>query len=288
MSNTHSIVTEILETFSDWRPQMYFKSSLTALSHAMEDQVLANKQKPLIIATFQKEKFYAQEAHRYEKIAKLSDQVYVLAVPESKFRHDSDVYEKVAFNHDDALAQEWHLIIITQDYANSLICREKILSPSEEEDEEMVKLDNNRRFEGIWTSERLITQKAAELLLNRIKEYRPELTDKITNAIDSYCQPVLSKKTKSNKKVSHPNLQINTGPFVQRLIAYLQAGQYKLMKANRFLMEKEKKERLLNSVSNAIRRSLNSEEILQVAVDKLGKGFGVCRCLIYRCQENDS
>jgi signal transduction histidine kinase len=145
-------------------------------------------------------------------------------------------------------------------------------------------MDNQRRFEGIWTCDRSVSQKVAELLLYRIKEYRPELTQKIESALKTYCSTSTSHRLKSVLKIA---LQTNPDPFVQRLIAYLQASQYKLMKANRFLMEKEKKERLLNSVSNAIRRSLNAEEILQVAVDKLGEGFGVCRCLIYRCQEND-
>ena len=282
MSNPNSLVIEILKTFPQWRPQMYFKSSLTALSHAMEDQVLAGEDQPLIIATFQKERFYRQEAHRYKKIARLSPQVYVLTAPETEFSNSSDLYEKIAFDSDDALAQEWHLVVIARNYANCLICREKIVPPSENKSK--VTMDNNRRFEGIWTCDRFVSKKAAELFLYRIKEYRPELEDKIASALQTYCSTSTSHRIKS---VLKSNLQTNPDPFVLRLIAYLQAGQYKLMKANRFLMEKEKKERLLNSISNAIRRSLNSEEILQVAVDKLGEGFGVCRCLIYRCQEDD-
>ena len=282
MSNPNSIVTEILQSFSHWRPQMYFKSSLTALSHAMEDRFLAGEEQALIITTFQKERFYRQEAHRYKKIARLSPHVYILTSPETEFSNNSDVYEKIAFDDDDALAQEWHLVVIASNYANCLICREKIVAPLENKSQ--VTMDNHRRFEGIWTCEPSVSQKAAEILLNRIKEYRPELKDKVESAIELYCDSTTSW---TKKAISGSNLQTNPDPFVQRLISYLQAGQYKLMKANRFLMEKEKKERLLNSVSNAIRRSLDSEEILQVAVEQLGQGLGVCRCLIYRCQESD-
>lgn len=94
MSNQNSIITELLQFFPDRRLQMYFKSSLTALSHAMEDQVLAGNEEALIIASFQKEKFYRQEAHRYLRIGKKSRHVYVLAAPETEFKHNSDVYEK--------------------------------------------------------------------------------------------------------------------------------------------------------------------------------------------------
>lgn len=284
MSNPHSVVTELLTAFPKWRSQMYFKSSLTALSHAMEDQVLASDEQPLIIASFQKERFYRQEAHRYGRMGKQSPHVYVLAAPETEFSSISDVYEKVAFTEDDALSKEWHLVVIAKNYANCLICREKTHLPKTRASE--TAMDNSRRFEGIWTFDRQISQKAAEILLHRIASYRPELKKKINQALKLYCRKV-EKSQNSPQLALFDSPMINPDPFVQRLVTYLQAGQYKLIKANRFLSIKEKKERLLNSVTDAIRRSLNPQEILQVAVDKLGEGLGVCRCLIYRCQETD-
>lgn len=284
MSNPHSVVTELLTAFPQWRTQMYFKSSLTALSHAMEDQVLASNEQPLIIASFQKERFYRQEAHRYVRIGKLSPHVYVLAAPETDFSSVSDVYEKVAFTEDDGLSHEWHLVVIAKNYANCLICREKTHLAKTRASE--TAMDNSRRFEGIWTFDRQISQKAAEILLNRIANYRPELQKKINQALKLYCSEI-KKSSKSSQLALFDSPMINPDPFVQRLVTYLQAGQYKLIKANHFLSIKEKKERLLNSVTDAIRRSLNPQEILQVAVDKLGEGLGVCRCLIYRCQETD-
>ncbi len=284
MSNPNSVVTELLTAFPQWRTQMYFKSSLTALSHAMEDQVLASDEQPLIIASFQKERFYRQEAHRYQRIGKLSPHVYVLAAPETEFSSMSDVYEKVAFPQEDALSQEWHLVVIAKNYANCLICREKTHLPKTRVEE--TAMDNSRRFEGIWTFDRQVSQKAGAILLHRIPNYRPELKRKINRALKLYCPEVKNSPNSAQLPLFDSPI-VNPDPFVQRLVTYLQAGQYKLIKANRFLSVKEKKERLLNSVTSAIRRSLNPQEILQVAVDKLGEGLGVCRCLIYRCQETD-
>ncbi|MBF2056532.1 MAG: GAF domain-containing protein [Cyanobacterium sp. T60_A2020_053] len=285
MSNPNSVVTDLLKVFPQWRTQIYFKSSLTALSHAMEDQVLANTEEALIIACFQQEKFYRQEAHRYRRIGRISPHVYVLAAPETEFSNVSDVYEKVAFTPEDALSKEWHLVVIAENYANCLICREKTHLPKSESAE--FSMDNSRRFEGIWTFDRDVTIESASILLQRIAEYRPELATKTNEALKKYCQKPSPKKGKSQKTKEFESPNINPDPFVQRLITYLQSGQYKLIKANRFLSSKEKKERLLNSVIDSIRRSLNPEEIMQVAVEKLGEGLGVCRCVIYRCQESD-
>ncbi len=268
---------------------MYFKASLTALSHAMEDQVLAGSEQPLVIASFQRERFYRQEAQRYRRIAQKSNQVYVLAAPETDFKHRSQDYETIAFDADDPLTKEWHLIVLGKSYASCLICQEK--SPNRNQGM-TTDMDNNRRFEGIWTFDRQVAQQAANILLKTIVDYRPELAEKAQQARDRYIpSDFLQDGDPQTQEVDNTTWDVtnnNPDPFVQRLVTYLQAGQYKLIKANRSLSAKEHKERLINSVTTAIRLSLDPDEILQVAVQKLGEGLGVCRCLVYRCKETDT
>jgi DICT domain-containing protein/signal transduction histidine kinase len=277
MSISTSVLAELLRFIPDWRPQMYFKSSLIALSHAMEDQVLAGADAPLIIATFQRERFYRQEAHRYRRIAEKTDQVYVLAAPEADFKNHSGVYETIAFDSTDALAQEWHLVVIGQSGANCLICRERPASTGETFG---LTLDSSRRFEGIWTFERNISIQAAAILLDRILLYRPELAAKIERARTQYLQAVPELSFLSTSPATNPD------PFVQRLVTYLQAGQYKLLKAYRSMTAQEQKERLIHLMTVAIRESLDPEEVLDVAVEKLGQVLGACRCIVYLCQED--
>ena len=281
MSISKSVVTQLLQSHQSWRPQMYFKSSLTALSHAMEDLVLASSDAPLVIASFQRERFYRQEAHRYRRIASKTSQVYVLAAPETDFKNSSDVYETIAFEPTDALANEWHLVVVGENYASCLFCQEKTASSPQNKHNSA--MDNTRRFEGIWTFDRQVSIDAAKIMLKRILLYRPELKTKVAEARQTY----LSTVTVSPKKQTQESPLANPDPFVQRLLNYLQVGQYKLLKANKSLALKQDREKLLNSVNTAIRRSLNTEDILQVAVQKLGKGLGVCRCLVYRCSESD-
>ena len=282
MSISKSVVQQLLDNCTNWRPQMYFKSSLTALSHAMEDLVLNDSDKPLVIASFQRERFYRQEAHRYKRIASKSDQVYVLAAPETEFSNGFLDYETVAFKPTDALAQEWHLVIVGQHYTSCLICRERNIAPSEQKYAAIA--DTNRRFEGIWTFDRAVTLQAAKIMLERIAVYRPELTAKVNRANRQY----LSSQQRDEILEQNEFPLTNPDPFVRRLVTYLQAGQYKLLKANKSLAAKQQKEQLLNSVSDAVRRSLNIKQILQVAVQKLGEGLEVCRCIIYRCHEDDT
>ncbi|HIK46627.1 MAG TPA: hypothetical protein IGR64_17390, partial [Leptolyngbyaceae cyanobacterium M65_K2018_010] len=220
MSNSTSVVEELLNAIPQLRPRLYFKTSLTALSHAMEDHVLAGAGGSLVIASFQQERFYLQEANRYLRIAELSDHLYVLSAQGTSFTSRSDNYETIAFAPDDALVHEWHLVVISPDYQACLICRERT-SP---EQLDGPSLDQTRRFEGIWTQDRYVTQRSAEILLHRIETYRPDIEAKIAIAKQHYLTPLATPSERLDGS-GGPD------PFTQRLITYLQAGQYKLLKA---------------------------------------------------------
>ncbi len=282
MGNPTSIVEELFDALPMLRAQMYFKTSLTALSHAMEDQVLAGMQtQPLIIASFQQERFYRQEAHRYERIGGLSDQVYVLSAADTKFSESVDSYEKIAFDHEDALRHEWHLVVLGEHYCAALICREHPGNaeqpPDAIADSAALHLDQTRRFEGIWTLDRQVSLRAADLLLGRIQAYQPALADKINEA-----------RSRLMKGVLGSDLEVETDPFAQRLITYLQAGQYKQLKAYRAIALQEQRARLVNSITAAIRQSLDPSKIFAIAVQELGKVLNVGRCIIYRCTDSDA
>ena len=284
MGNPASIVEELFEALPTLRSQMYFKTSLTALSHAVEDQVLAGlEQQPLIIASFQQERFYRQEAHRYVRIGGVSNQVYVLSARETQFNETVEGYEKIDFDEEDALTQEWHLVVIGERYSSALICREHQPMPvkhrhivNDSSESAANQLDQTRRFEGIWTLDRQVSLRAADLLLGRIQDYRPELAEKIEQARNRFIPDVLGS-----------DLAVEKDPFAQRLITYLQAGQYKQLKAYRAIALQEQRARLVNSVTAAIRQSLDPSEIFEIAASELGSVLDVSRCIIYRCTDSD-
>ncbi|MBI4779985.1 MAG: GAF domain-containing protein [Oscillatoriophycideae cyanobacterium NC_groundwater_1537_Pr4_S-0.65um_50_18] len=279
MSIQASVLEELLKSSPQLRPQLYFKASLTALSHAMEDQVLAaGVRMPLVIASFQRERFYRQESHRYERIAALTPHIYVLAAPETSFMSESKEYETIAFDSDDQLSREWHLVVLGQNYTACLVCQERqTLAPSEQETAGLPAMDQTRRFEGVWTFDRQASCTAARILLDRIALYRPELRAKIEQAKTDYLVEAV------------PGLsEVDPDPFAQRLVTYLQAGQYKLLKAYRAMSAQERRERLVNLITSAMRRSLDPNEIFKVAVEELGRAMQVCRCLVYRCKATDA
>lgn len=286
-----NVKTSVLEDLRQAQPQLrsqtYFKSSLIALSHAMEDQVLAGESSPLVIATFQQERFYRMEANRYTRIAQATDQVYVLAAPESDFTNHSGHYETIAFNPNEPLSQEWNLVVLGRNYGTCLVCQEREIPEDESRwlGQTKLEIDTARRFDGIWSFDRDVSRFVAAQLLKRILHYRPELAEKVTRARQEYG---LDDRPPEPRVPTTEGLGMNPGPFAERLITYLQAGQYKLIKAYRSIAAQEEQERLVNSITTAIRQSLDPQEILKVAVRELGEALDVCRCLVYRCKETDA
>ncbi|VXD20829.1 GAF Sensor Signal Transduction Histidine Kinase [Planktothrix serta PCC 8927] len=294
MSISTSVLMELVQFLPSLKPQIYFKSSLTALSHAMEDQVLAGTDQPLVIATFQRERFYLQEAHRYRRISAITPQVYVMAAPETEFKNSSGVHEMVAFSSKEQLSREWNLLVLGQHYSTCLVCIEREDLVQNSDMPEQLLMDQARPFEGIWTSDRQVCLKVAELLLERVLYYRPELAEKVEQAFNLYG---IRSGTKKSKKSSTrtPSNSVSKGcssslndPFAHRLVTYLQAGQHKLLRVYRSLAAKERKERLVNSITATIRQSLNPQEVIKVATQQLGEAMGACRCLIYRCKATDN
>jgi DICT domain-containing protein/signal transduction histidine kinase len=272
-----SPLQDLLQVVPALQLQTYFKSSLIALSHAVEDLVLADTDSPLVIANFQREQFYRQEMNRYRQIARRTDQVYVLAIPEdaSSFALASEAYETIPMDVSDELAQEWNLIVLGRHYTACLVCKELTIPAAP--------MDQARQFEGIWTFDREVSTQAARLLLGRIVAYRPELAPKVNKAWQRYD---LTVEVPTSVLIP-PAPKLESGVFAERLVSYLQATQYKLLKAYRAIALQERKEHLINAITTTIRCSLNPQDVLAAAVQELGQAFDNCRCLLYRCRPSD-
>jgi DICT domain-containing protein/signal transduction histidine kinase len=270
MNDSNSLLQDLLESFPQLQAQIYFKTSLTALSHAIEDIVLASTEQPLVIANFQQERFYRQEAARYRRIAQRTDQVYVLAAPETDFASVPAPYATIGLEQTDTLAQEWHLAIVGQNFSACLICRE-YAAPVD-----AIDLDSARQFRGFWTFDPDVSRQAALLLCQRIGRYRPDLADRIELTKQRY---QLTTEREGRSALA-PNV-LDAQLFIDRLVTYLQASQYKQVRSYRRIVADERRERLVNQIAAAVRQSLRLDDILAVTMREISQLFGQCRCLLY-------
>ena len=281
MDLTNSLLKDLVTEYENLRPQIYFKSSMIALARALQDLVITDRQQHLVIANFQSEKYFRPQQQRFQQMAVNNQQVYVLGVPEaeSNFQVNNLGYETIPLKPTDTLARERYLVLVGQQYSACLVVREKLLLKNRGQ---AFVAHQEEVFEGFWTFERDITYAAADWLLGRINNYRPELNQKTQQARRLF-RLQRNRRSKPLPVASSVDLNI----FTQRLVTYLQAGQYKLVKASQAIATAERKESLINKIAAAQRSSLNPAEILSTTVKELGQLFPNCRCMLYRLNPDD-
>ncbi len=161
---------------------VYYKNTLVALCHALEDCILASNTTPLVITAFQRGKWYLQEAERYYSLAQKSRQVVIMAAPDTGFsEHPTSQLPNVALvglDPADPVAQEWHLIILSPSYTAMVLCQE--LSADDYGVAGQPTADLERKFYGFWTFEPALVQETVEIALAHIGHYQPELQSSLT------------------------------------------------------------------------------------------------------------
>jgi DICT domain-containing protein len=161
-----SIYAAVAEAGHDVRPQILRKSTLIALSRAIEHEALAHAAAPVLFGAFQRERFYRHVERRYHRLALLADAAFVFAdFPEPRIPDDGGPIEVPVEPHD-ALANEWAVIIDAPGYAACLLAWEH---PSAEPAE-----DGERRFEAIWTLDPRATRRAAQVAVGLASREVPE------------------------------------------------------------------------------------------------------------------
>ncbi|MEB3358240.1 MAG: DICT sensory domain-containing protein [Synechococcales bacterium] len=200
---------------------VYYKNTLVALCHALEDSILTANYEPLVITAFQRGKWYLQEADRYHELAQNSRDVIIMAAPDAGFQdHPTSRLANVrlvSLTPSDPVAQEWHLIILSPRYTAMVLCQE--LSDEDYGQFGRPKTDLERKFYGFWTFEPNLVQETAELAIAHLQQYEPALGDRLRQQVQDMASTAPSQ--------DHSNLSPveNVSTIVQRVVDDLQTSQ---------------------------------------------------------------
>jgi DICT domain-containing protein len=133
------------------RPHLLRKSTLVALSRAIEHETLGHAAAPVLFAAFQREAFYRHVEPRYARLVCHADAAAVFA-DFAALRHAPGGPLEVPIAPDDAVANEWALVVDAPGYAACLVAWEQPHAGGR---------DRERRFEAIWTVDPAATRRAA-------------------------------------------------------------------------------------------------------------------------------
>lgn len=165
---------------------VYYKNTLVALCHALEDFILESESAPLMITAFQRGKWYLEEAERYGDLAEKSDQVVIMASDDAGFaEHPTSQRQNVAIvslDKSDPVAQEWHLMILSETYTAMVLCQE--LSATDYGVKGQPEQDKKRKFYGFWTFEPELVKETMELAIAHCATYNSELAQTLTAQVE--------------------------------------------------------------------------------------------------------
>lgn len=163
-----SIYAAVAATDHGARPQTLRKSTLIALSRAIEHEALAQGVRPVLIGAFQHEPFYREVEARYKRIARQSDAAVVFA-DFPKVRREPGAPVEIPIGPEDQLGNEWAVIVDSPGYAACLLAWEMpgVTEPGSPD-------DLSRRFESLWTVDPRATRRAAQVAARLAGRQDPE------------------------------------------------------------------------------------------------------------------
>lgn len=230
---------------------VYYKNTLVALCHALEDAVLATQTSPLMVTAFQKGKWYLQEADRYGDLADTAEKIVIMAAAEAGFREHPtgkrDNVSLVDLDQDDPVAQEWHLMIMGETYSAMVLCQE--LTDEEYGPSGPPTNDLERKFYGFWTFDPALVKETIEISANHIGKYAPNIQ---ADLIGKLADIDAAASTKTGE----------VGNVVMRVVEYLQGGDENVAKTETFKLADSLSQ---NLVSNELQAYLRMAQLADLA-----------------------
>ena len=189
---------------------VYYKNTLVALCHALEDCILTSGSDPLVITAFQRGKWYLEEADRYSAIADKAEKIVILAASEAGFHdHPTSQRDNVALvdlASDDPVAEEWHLMILSPDYSAMVLCQE--LSVADYGKAGVPDHDLERKFYGLWTFDSALVAQAVDLAIAHVGHYDSPLQAKLADHLATLKQQNPELRGDAPATVSHTVTQV--------------------------------------------------------------------------------
>jgi len=169
-------------------PRVLRRSTLDAMSHAIEDELVARAANGIVIGAFQRERHYRPVAHRYEHIALRSDAAVVFA-DFPALRTGLGTPAEVPIAVQDPLSNEWAVIVDSPGYAAALVAWERPnrLTGAERTFESILTLDPGTCRRAVTVAARLAGLRDADLgnRLTELLDQRPLSTDAPVAALTS-------------------------------------------------------------------------------------------------------
>src|SRR3954454_22699499 len=159
-------------------PESIPKPRMLALSHAIEDECLSRAHAPVLIGSFQRERFFRSEEPRWNGFA--STAAVAVAFADFDTRTDTRPIQ-LHVERDHQLNREWAIVCFAPGASAALAGWE----PPGQDDV----ADSERRFEAIWTVDPELVYEVVDAAASLAEGEAPDVADRIRDAVGARPAP---------------------------------------------------------------------------------------------------
>ncbi len=179
-SPTPSVYAMLRQRRPDLEPRTLAKPLMLAMSHALEDESLSRAERPVLFASFQRERFYRASEARWRELARGADAAIVFA-DFDRLRVPDDGPAEVPVARGHPLMREWAIVCDAEGHAACLAGWEPPASAPGER--------GGRWFESIWSVEPEVVRESARVCLAIAAAAAPELVDGLAARLSGQAAP---------------------------------------------------------------------------------------------------
>ena len=184
------------------------KPVLLAVTRAIEDECAARAQQPVLLGSFQRQRFYRASARRWAELARGAELTVVFA-DFARSRERPGPVAEVAVSVNSPLRREWTLICDAPDTPACVTAWER---PGQEDSR-----DRDRMFEMLWSIDPQVVRAAARIGAGLAAAALPQLSAGLTRRL--------------NEEPGHSSADLRrAGGLIERTLDYV-AGMYRPARA---------------------------------------------------------
>lgn len=147
-----SIFAGLRRRWPDLPVHVLSKRTLLALSRSIEDECCARAERPALIGSFQRERYYRQTEARWRELARTASSTIVFADFPSTRQRRSGLRE-ISVPHDAPLLREWAVVCDAPDLSACVAAVERPRLGN----------DDDRRFETLWSVDPAVVRDATDI-----------------------------------------------------------------------------------------------------------------------------
>ncbi len=176
-----SVFAELRQRHPGLVPHRLRKSTLLALTWALEDECCARAQSPWLFGAFQQERYYRQAERRWRDLARTARRAWVLADFAESVDAPAPEPLEVALPSTTAMSREWSLVCVAPDFPAVLAAWEL---PGQG-----LRAEGDRLFESVWSLEEGVVRDAARCCAQVVGALGHDVDD-VVRALDAPVSPV--------------------------------------------------------------------------------------------------